>query len=1131
MDVGSGHTAQIEQDALWKMKQDAFFRITDQVGAVHTDEKIPPMMKNISLYLEQNPSNSYTKTKFGGIYRSLDYNLTIREYVKFDDNNWVVYIDMYNIPKFSGDSATDLNIESPFAALKKMAIGSVAGKLMLAPEGAERVITVSEDIEMKKLKVSISELKAFMSGLDEKNGYTIDSNEDQAFLVDSPSPLFADDTVGYRDGDYVGVWVSFGTLLKFDLRNLNVFNIDGTKVGAIDVDVNATEVHTLKLLSNKAYGYASMMFSKKALLQQVMDYSRKYVYETNMEDDTRICVDNLFENLQEKGIFGLLYDEYHSVENFPLMAYDETTVQVEKKLTTVVVFKYNNEYIYMSLDIPNNKMYFVTYAGSIIDHPNTEYGYNVKVMNDLWMTKANDISQEGFVLFTGFENLSANKVLDIYFDNTIESFSDLEKSFEIEVTEFDGFFQDAIFTPEQNSYDRNTDFIHVYGNNPFALATGALTYKQRKQQYGPGLEFHELIAGPVKVEKILYDLEAASEPMMSTIIDPLKEKAYLSVPSVKMSGSRTEYVSDINAAQFINDYMKIWFDTTEYDGENAESLPSVDDWVKASEAGDYAYEIVMAYYSNGWTLIKTDDDTYECVKLNPTKTLYKLSGGVEILCLAEAKTLVEVASNLLEQKTVTEVKDEMAPKIVDAIVRVLGQIDAQKKSMAGAFTKEILRKHTQVASVVDPSSARFVFNRFQGADDIFINNEPTGPILNHAIMYEDVFTKLQQQFKDVYLDQSGTDIYPTEVYSPYMSRMEVTRTDDTAKLVVTADLSNSIEVLKNATLGLKTRGDTIDKDGTITVLGQVYASKDAYIKYMELSYFGNKLIAGERLDIFRITQFTQMSEELKDAYVSKFETEALKTVAGGQSYKDTLAEVKRKAGISTGEIEFESPKVPDGTPLYIAYRDNKVMVSVDGESFTNAPLGSDGVSLSARVQIFDRVRFLSALRTMINEGVNRTEFPLRASDAHDKDDLYSVGVNEIRIDHTNFIETGYVNVVAHLFVDSGQIVLANEPDLIYSEGDSFIVEKQVDIDGFVSEGEDRFKVQVNLDVDYYVNIPTSSTTYNTAQELLVQEDAYLVKLGLPMYVSMERGDELYIDKDEASEHGVSGWIDFTKTGV
>ena len=1106
MDVKANHTEQLEADGLWKIKQDAFFRITDQVGNIHVDEQLPPMMKNISLYLEEVPGNSFIPTKFGGIYRATNYNMIIREYVKFDNMNWVVYLDMYNIPEVTDGVVSDLNIENPFASIDKFSIGCVDGQIMIAPSEAERVIALTDDFKTKKFKANLSELREFMNTKDVRNGYVTDQFSDDVYLIDSPSPLFGKDTVMYRDSDYVGMWISFGTLLKFDLRNLNVFNVDGVKVGAIDIGGSSPQINTLKLLSNSAYGYASILFDKESLLKQIMEYSKRYIYETNMQDNTRICVDNLFETLQEKGIFGLLYEEFDVVENYPLMAYDEVQTDVVKRLGTVIKFKYKNEYIYMMLDIANNKMYFASYAGRIEDYVNEKYGYKVKVMNDMWLTKANDINQEGFVLFTGFPNLQHNKVIDVYFDNTAESFSDLDKNFTIEVNEFDGFYRDSVMHPNENSYDRNTDLIHAYGNNPFPLVSGLVAYEffetRRKVDY--------------------YRLDTHAEPMISTMVDPLERTAFLMVPTIKTNGLQTKSVSPIRISEFLTNYMARWF----------KDPATVVEWIAEAEAGGYMYQVLMAYFSNGWTILKKDNDTYEAVKLNPVRLQYRYGGAVEHLCIKAAEGLVTMAEELVSQLGVKKAKKEIADRIADKSVELTAQVQAQIKAISMTFVQEIMAKNNQIVSVIDTETPRFEFKRFLDADNIYVNNAPTGPVLNHALLFEDTFHMMQQKMKEEYFDNMGADVMPSEAYCPYIRSMEVIKSAETTHLKVSSDVSNSIEVLQNETIGVSILGDIISSDATVTVAGSVFPVDEAYEKALRLSYFGIRTIDGNDLNIFKLTTITRMTDAVRDAYIEEFTKFSKKmSEESGFDFDSAREEVYAKNGIANAPITLESPEMPSGQPLYIANRENKLMVSLDGLTFMDAPLGSDGVEISGRITIHDKVRFLSMLRTLINSDINMVTYPLLYNGIHNTDDVYSVGIRDIWIDHKDVLSKGTVNVVAKLFVDNGQVVLDENHDLIYSAGDEFVIEQEVDIDGFVSESDDRIKILINLSAVYYTNIPHSEIQYETAQELMVQDDAYRVTLGLPISLSIARGEYIFVDKYESQENGLSGWFDFTQTGV
>jgi len=443
-----------------------------------------------------------------------------------------------------------------------------------------------------------------------------------------------------------------------------------------------------------------------------------------------------------------------------------------------------------------------------------------------------------------------------------------------------------------------------------------------------------------------------------------------------------------------------------------------------------------------------------------------------------------------------------------------------------------MAKNNQIVSVVDAETPRFQFKRFLDADNIYVNNEPTGPVLNHALLFEDTFHMMQQKMKAEYFDDMGADILPSEAYCPYIRGMEVTKSLDKTHLKVNADVSNSIEVLQNETIGINILGDNISSDATISVAGATFPVDEAYEKAVKLAYFGVRTVDGEDLNIFKLTTVTRMTDAVRDAYIEEFKR--FSSVMAGESGFDFDAareEVHAQQGIVNAPITLESPEMPSGQPLYIANKDSKLVVSLDGETFMDAPLGGDGVEISGRITVSDKVRFLSMLRNMINADVNMTTYPLLYNGIHNTDDVYSVGVKDIWIDHKDVLSKGSVNVIAKLFVDNGQVVLDENHDLIYSAGDEFIIEQEVDIDGFISEDDERIKILVNFSAVYYTNIPHSEIAYSTAQELMIQDDAYKITLGLPISLSLARGDYIFVDKDESQENGLTGWFDFTKTGV
>ncbi len=1103
MDVKSNHTPQPITSKLSLVKQDIMTRVSEQVGNIHSDPQIPSAMKNISLYLEAEEGNVFFDTEFGGIKRASRYNLVIKEYVKYSDLNWVVFIELFNIPDITDNYVTDLNLENPFAAIKKLAVGCSDGQILLAPKGAERVIHLSNDFEMNKVKIILSELRAFMSTLPLNNGYKIDRFEEGVYLLDSPAPLFANDTVMYRDSDFVGMWLSFGTLLRYELDNLNVFNIDGTPVGVIDPSIDTSEAKVVKLLSNMAYSHASIIIDKEKLLKSLMEYSKQYVYETNMQDETRICIDNLLVNLQDKGIFGLLYEDMDIIENFPLIAYNPATVSCTEHLGTTLLFKYKNEYIYMILE--EDSMHFLSYAGKITNYGSSKYGYSVKIMNDMWLSKTSFISQENFILFTGFPNLQHNKVIDIYFDNAIESFSDIDKEFAIDVTEFDEFYAESIAVPNTSDHVENVDLLHSYGNNPFALVTGLMTY-----------EFDKFIDMTP-----WFKLSTNAEPMISSIIDPINKRAYLMVPSIKTNSAHTTSVSELRIGQFITNYVARYLNSPE----------DLDKWVEEAEYGGFVYNAVFAYFSNGWTILKDSENKYVCLHLNPIRLLYKFSGAVEHLALAEAVVIVDLIASMRDSgSSAGDIEDMYMDQIQSRTSKVTARIQTGLQAIHSTFVQEAIKKSSYIVNVLDANSPRFEFNRFKDADNIFINNTPTGPAQNHAFLYEDTFVNIFQKFKDEYLSSLDIDVLPVSIYCPYLNSFHTVYTEKAIKINVESDVSNSIEVLKNDTLGISVLGDILSSDGTITIGESIFTVEEAYDKHIDIQFFGIKNILQRDMTLFKITEYTTMSEAVKEAYLAEF-TAFNDKICGemGVDFDTEFQSVLANNNLSSKSLELASPIVPGGQPLYVAVLGVKMMTSLNAESFIDAPLGDKGVSLSARITIEDKTRFLGNLQNMVNTDLNKISYTLYSSEAHSKSDIYNIAIKNVWIPTGSMTTDGYTDVTILFKVDSGQIVVSSDIDTIYNTGDTFAVTKRIDVDGFISEDQERIRILVNFSIDYYVVIPADNdTVFGTAMELMEQEGAYLATLGLPISIGMDRGDYAYVDDGEATTGGLSGWFDFTK---
>ncbi len=368
------------------------------------------------------------------------------------------------------------------------------------------------------------------------------------------------------------------------------------------------------------------------------------------------------------------------------------------------------------------------------------------------------------------------------------------------------------------------------------------------------------------------------------------------------------------------------------------------------------------------------------------------------------------------------------------------------------------------------------------------------------------------------------------MYCPYLKDYSVIRTDASIKIDVRSDVSNSIAVLKNDTLGISILGDTLSSDGSITVGDEVFSVEDAYDKHIDVQYFGIKNILNRDMSLFKITEFTTMSEDVKAAYLTKF-TEYNAGICGelGIDYDAELQKVLSENDISAKSLDLASPIVPGGQPLYLAVLGSKIMTSLDAESFTDAPLGNKGVEVSARITVEDKTRFLGNLQNMVNADINNISYTLYHAGIHNEDDIYNIALKTVWMNTKTMVEDGFTDVTVLFEVDSGQVVLASDTNVIYSTGDTFAVTKRVDLDGFISEETERIRILANFSIDYYVIIPSDNdTVFATAAELIEQDGAYLATLGLPFSVGMTRGEDAYVDIGEATAGGVSCWFDFTK---
>jgi len=1077
MAVKATHTPQLQEDALYELKKEAFFRISEQVGSLQSDSQIPVSLRNISLYLGDNSRIVYKPSQIKGLYSSRSSNVFVKEYIKLDNSNWMMFVH--------------IGQENSVGQVDKIAIGSVDGAIKIAPKGTERVISLTTTFANENIQIIPSELREHFEAEANRTGYPLGDYEEGVYLLDSPAPLFANDTAMTRDSDFVGLWISFGTMLKYDLSNLSNFNIDGVKVGAIDINNDINSIQILKMLSNCAFGYATILLDKELLLADLMKYSKKFVYETNMQDTTRICVDNVLETLQEKGLFGMLYEEMEAIKEYPIMAFDEHTGKIHRDLQTVLKFKYKKEYIYMLLDSKSEKMYFLSYAGDISTYENSKYNYSVKVSSSLWLSKSNRINLDGFVLFTGFPNLQHNKVLDIYFDNTSESFSSLDKNFSIDVSEFDKFFDEESAGAKQNSYEHNTDLIHSFGNNSFPLVSGLVGYRFKE----------------VRNKIPYFSLQTSAEPTFSTMIDVVAKKAFLFTPALKMNCDYSKSYPTLEIMSFLKNYVSMQL-----------GIKDAKEFVGELEGGSYVYAVQFGYYADGWTLFKTDDNTFECKKTDPIRLSYAFNGAVEQVAMDEAKSILEIVQKLQEQNvSPSDIEERISDSLNSATNRVHSKINVAIKGMALAFDQEIIRKTAQIPKIIDSQTPSYVFDRFLDSDTIYVNNAPTGPALNHALLFEDTFNNIYLQHRSHYLSLIDMNPDKNKVHCPYLIDFTMSMLENKIHLIVDTDVSNSISVSTNDVLGLSALGEMLSANGEIEIEGELFPYSEAYSKEMTIQYFGIRNIDGKDFNIFKLTDFTTMSDEVAKAYNKRFLSEASDQFSAiGIDFEEAKKEM-----FSFGKGDYQElsvPRVPGGQPLYVAMLENKLMVSLDGEEYSQVNPGFS-FDLSARLKINSRLAFISSLQNLVNMRITETTFSLFPEEVHDKEDIYNVSIKEVIL-NAEEIHLNKIHITTVCQVDNGSIVLYDNKNIVYQEGESFAFEQSVSIDGFVRKSAEEISYLAVAKLKYYSKIVKDNHVVDTADELLGEEDTYLIELNLPFTVVMEASSYIFADINEARHLGL-----------
>ena len=311
-----------------------------------------------------------------------------------------------------------------------------------------------------------------------QNTYKVNNYNNKMFIVDAPSQMFAKDSIVYKDNNFIGIWLSFGTFIKYDIINFSNLNIDGDELSIIDNKLT-TQNKFKKIMENKSAGLGSVIVDTEELLHYLLKESQKITFSLNKMKYDKICVDDILYNLQNKGMLGITYETVKSIKEMYIPVFDYTTGKIKDIVGNSICFIDKDEYFWMIMPENDNSIYFMSYKGQKIDVKSLDTKINISIFNNPVLTKTNKINKDNFLLFGGFSNLEDNAVVDFYFNDKASFSTSKNKKFSIDVNNFNDYYYSATESPNSLFLEDKTLF-KIYGNNKYHLITGLLMGQKNK---------------------------------------------------------------------------------------------------------------------------------------------------------------------------------------------------------------------------------------------------------------------------------------------------------------------------------------------------------------------------------------------------------------------------------------------------------------------------------------------------------------------------------------------------------------------------------------------------------------------------------------------------------------------------
>lgn len=1059
-----------ELSSVEKTKIEFFKKIkTDKLNAISVifSNTAPSVVQQAALFIQKLEKPTYD-TAIDGVFRSDNYVLVSYEYLK-RDNNYILYLE-FKVDKKQGVEFTKLDPDV------RIAIARIDNRNYLAYEKSEKVFIISNGFSGPFGYIDLERLNSFMDKLEDKWAYKLSNLEVSAYLADNPYGLFQKDTTYYRDGDNLGFWISFGTLFKVDNINFNNINIDGIPVALVDINLDTSHVFR-KLLEAKSKGYIGLLLDKEKMLSYLLKEAKNYILEAKKQDLNRVCIEDLLKNVEEKGLLGIVYEEVKSLSEIYIPAFDYTEAKVKDVVGKGLLFIYQDEYIYMHYN--GKEIDFFTYKGDVYEFEDANL--KVKIYPEPALTKVNKVNNEGFVLFTGFENLEVNNILDIYFDNAKELLSSKNAQYAIDVKAFDTYYNEATKSFNGLFYD-DKEVFRTYGTNKYAFTTGLIHYNPTKVNGGKA-----------------YELSVSTMPSIASIIDAYEKRAHLNALMLSNYGFVTTNLFRADLKNFIA--------LVEVIANEVANYPLKDDVSIQTNMLNGISD--MTLFRNGYFTFK-DAKTNKYITLFASTDKYRDFMAFDFLLEAKKRATNEIKQissmrplNKADIETIAKELKITYDKYMDSLIK------EQLHSLMGIINKKVK---------VSSSKDRFEFEKV--SDNIYVNNRPNTEIASHALLFEDNFQKALKSYYE--------DTPVGKIKSEYIMAAKLKETDEGYYIEARKDLSDKTNLYLFRDLG-------------ISAAYMPERMRDDVLKFepkLLVKYLSKREINGEVYDLFLMragykldVDFSQLEAKAKELlktpnhqdygsakselnYYEELKKEAIQREVD-RKYKNLYAKEADNEELKTA---IDNTFAQVGMEVYVAYKEGKVLVSIGGQEFFEPFVTPNGLRLNLNLYVRDYELFDVSIKNMVLSDVAEMVYDgIEIED--DMIDLQQVKVHNIFMDR-DFKKA----VVLFEFADIQGVVNG----LLYNKGELVSYEVELDVDVDYIKDNKRI-VFLDIPVEYTAIYPIDTNkTYSNAEEILNNENAFLVIHHIPIALGLDSEGYMYETKTDAIKDGIISFVNFTK---